>query len=181
MKPPPTCFVSYSHETDDHKAWVRKLAEALSGKHVVVRLDQYDLKPGHDLAHYMESAVRETDFVLQVCTPAYAEKANSNSGGVGYEKGVITGEIVSATPGFREKFIPLLRSGSHAEAVPSFLKNRVFVDFRDDSDDAFEKSVEELAHVLHGVPIHDRPPLGARPSFATEEADGKKAEPDPES
>ena len=86
-------------------------------------LDKWDLKPGADLLQYMESSVRESDFVLLVCTPRFAAKANSGAGGVGYEKRVVTGELFHGSP--EEKFIPILLSGSPAEALPSYLKSKV--------------------------------------------------------
>jgi hypothetical protein len=42
--------------------------------------------PGADLSQFMESRIRESRFVLLVCTPVFASKANSGVGGVGYEK-----------------------------------------------------------------------------------------------
>ena len=46
-----------------------------------------------DLTKYVETSIRESDFVLLICTPPFALKANTSQGGVGYEKGIVTGEI----------------------------------------------------------------------------------------
>jgi hypothetical protein len=99
----------------------------------------------------MESAVRESDYVLLVCTPGFAQRANARKGGVGYEQTVVTGEILSGI-GHPEKFIPILR-GPEGTSVPSFLRSRVWVDFSDDSQ--FEGRVVELLEAL-----------GERPSVA---------------
>lgn len=72
-------------------------------------MDQWDARLGMDLPKYMEGRIRSSDYVLLVCTPIFAERANAGRGGVGYEKGVITGELYSGAP--HTKFIPVLRNG----------------------------------------------------------------------
>ena len=62
-----------------------------------------------NLYEYMiEASVRESDYVLLICTPAFAARADDRVGGVGYEQAVVTGEIFSSTA-HPEKFIPVLR------------------------------------------------------------------------
>jgi hypothetical protein len=158
----PKCFISYSWDSTSHKDWIRFLAEQLQENAVEVFLDQWDLHPGDDLPHYMESSIREADFVLLVCTQSFAMKANAGTGGVGYEKTIVTGEIFQSlsSPG---KFIPILRNGTPRESLPSYLKSKLFVDFR--SDSAFSSSFEELLRHLYSSPLHIRPPKGKKPSF----------------
>lgn len=159
----PSCFISYAREDFAHIEWVRRLAAALQRRGVMTHLDQWDIGPGDDLARYMETCIRSCDFVLMVCTPAYTRKANEGRGGVGYEKMVVTGEMLqlAANP---HKFIPLLRKGEAADSIPSFLKSKLYVDFRTRS--AREGGLEELLRHLYRVPRRRRPPLGSRPSFA---------------
>ena len=89
----PKVFISYAWE-DDTKAWVRELATRLRFNGVETLLDQWDVVPGDSLPEFMESSVSVSDFVLIVCTPAYKSKSDSSDpSGVGYEKGVITGEL----------------------------------------------------------------------------------------
>jgi hypothetical protein len=156
----PSCFISYSWESDIHRGWVRALAERLQSAGVEIRFDQWDLFPGSDLLHFMETSVRESDYVLLVCTPSFAAKANAGSGGVGYEKTVVSGELFYAN-GKPGKFVPILRLGEPAQALPSYLLSKVFVDFRDDAN--FERSCEELLQHLHGITRYLRPPLGPTP------------------
>jgi hypothetical protein len=170
---PPKCFISYSWDNDAHKDWVRKLADGLKRRGVTVLLDQYDVHLGMDLAKYMESAVRESDFVLLICTPRFAEKANAGSGGVGYEKTIVTGEIFSeeGDPG---KFVPVLRAGTPRTAVPSYLKTRAFIDFRDSRE--FSKKLEELRQHLFrrdGTGVR-RPPAGDGKADAAFSAKGPR-------
>lgn len=159
----PTCFISYSWDSEDHKDWVRRLAKRLQENGVKVALDQWDIHPGRDLPEYMETSIRESEFVLLVCTPQFAEKANLGKGGVGYEKSIVTGEIFfrSHAP---KKFVPILRIGDQLRSLPSYLKSRVFIDFRDAV--LFEERLVELLRHIYNSPTYSPPPIGARPSFS---------------
>jgi hypothetical protein len=159
----PKCFISYSWDSDQHKAWTRSLAEKLHRNGVYVHLDQWDVKLGHDLPRYMETCIRESQFVLLICTPNFAEKANKGTGGVGYEKSIVTGEIFQAAPS-ATKFVPLLRSGDPTQSIPSYLRSRAYVDVRDDLN--FESAIDQLLRHIHDAPESVRPPLGAKPAFS---------------
>jgi len=160
---PPKCFVSYSADSTAHEEWVLKLATRVRENGVDVVLDQWDLEYGNDLPLFMETNVRESDFVIIVCAPPYAKKANAGSGGAGYEKQIVTGEMFhGANP---SKFIPLVRSGSDDEALPSYLKSKKYIDFRNDLK--FDEKLNDLLHQLHGVPKNPRPPIGRSPFNTT--------------
>jgi len=155
----PRCFISYTWETSDHKTWVRNLATKLTENGVDVILDQWELKYGHDLGKFMETSVRESNFVILVCTPTYAKKADKGSGGAGYEKQIVTGEMFQGSEA--SKFIPLVRSGSIADALPSFLKSKNYVDFRSDSE--FDEKLKDLLYQLHGKAKYSKPKIGPSP------------------
>jgi hypothetical protein len=157
----PTCFVSYAWEGEVHEAWVRMLAEQLVDNGVITLLDQWDLRPGMDFLRYMETSVRDSDFVLLVCTPGFTAKANQRSGGVGYEGSIITGELFLGAP--ETKFVPLIRMGEPANALPSYLRSRVFVDFTE--DERFSRRLEDLLRHIFDAPRFSRPQLGAPPAF----------------
>ncbi len=150
------CFISYSHENDDHRDWVRNLATKLTKNNVHVFLDQWDLTYGHDLPNYMETSIRQSNFVLLVCTPEFAKKANRREGGVGYEKTIVTGEIFqdSCSP---EKFVPILKKGNHTESLPSYLKGKLFADFREDNK--FEERFDDLLRHIFKKPKYSRPDI----------------------
>jgi len=163
----PTCFISYSWDSESHKAWVRSLAERLQSGGVTTYLDQWDVRPGADVTRYMETSVRESDFVLLVCTQMFSDKANSGLGGVGYEKTIVTGEVFgSLAP--ETKFVPVLRAGDQRTALPSYMRAKVFIDFR--RDDEFEGSLVRLLRHLHCTPELERPSLGHKPTFQSSQA-----------
>ncbi len=55
--PPPKEFISYSHDSAEHKAWVLKLASDLRGMGVDVGLDQWDLVLGQDVSLFMQTGL----------------------------------------------------------------------------------------------------------------------------
>lgn len=153
-------FVSYSWDSLEHKQWVVNFAAKLRSDRLDVILDEWNLGPGDDKNFFMETSVTKSDFVLLVCTPNYAKKANERRGGVGYESMIITAEIAERID--QNKFIPVLRSGDFATALPCWIKSRVGVDLRGEqySPDEYNK----LLRALHRQPVV-APPLGQSPNF----------------
>lgn len=71
----PKAFVSYSHDSQDHKKWVLDFATRLHNNGIDASLDQWDLKAGDDLPHFMERGLAGADRVLMICTDNYVTKA----------------------------------------------------------------------------------------------------------
>lgn len=154
----PKAFISYSHDFQDHKKWVLDLATRLRNNGIDAILDQWDLKPGDDLPRFMEQGLIAADRVLMVCTDKYVEKANAGAGGVGYEKMIVTADLLKTIDS--NKVIPLIRqSGSHN--VPTFLRSKLFLDFS--RPDQFEFSFDELIRTLHNAPLYEKPIIANNP------------------
>jgi hypothetical protein len=158
----PKCFISYSWDSDLHKNWVRLLAEQLQDNGVFTYLDQWDVSPGTDLTKYMEESIRKSDYVLLICTPTFAAKANLGKGGVGYEKTIVTGEIFTESAP-ETKFVAILKEGNPKESLPSYLKAKAYIDFR--IKDNFDHRLEDLLRHLHKSPRFVRPKLKGKPKF----------------
>lgn len=157
----PKAFVSYSHDSQEHKKWVLDFATRLRNNGVDAILDQWDLKPGDDLPAFMERGLLAADRVLMVCTDKYVEKANAGAGGVGYEKMIVTADLLKKIDS--NKVIPLIRqSGSHN--VPTFLRSKLFLDFS--RPDEFEFSFDELIRTLHNAPLFEKPAIANNPFTA---------------
>jgi len=164
----PRALLSYSWDGPEHQQWVKDLAKRLRGESgVEVIFDQWHLNPGADRLHFMEQGVMDSDFVIVVCTPTYAERANKRLGGVGYESMVITAELAEHM--LTNKFIPVLRNGAWRSSPPTYLKSRMGVDLT--GEPYSEHEYEKLLRVLHGEPIQP-PPLGKKPDFSRESATG---------
>jgi hypothetical protein len=137
----PLVYLSYSHESDVHKQWVRHLAGDLVKNGVKTTLDQWHLHVGDDIGVFMEQSVKNSTYILLVCTEVFAEKANDRKGGVGYEQAVFVGALLMSRE-LGSRFLPILRSGDPSKALPLYLRSRLFVDFRDDG--AYGQSFEQL-------------------------------------
>ncbi|MDA0767584.1 MAG: toll/interleukin-1 receptor domain-containing protein [Verrucomicrobia bacterium] len=155
----PVVFISYSHDSREHKQWVARLASALLAQGVQVILDQWDLEPGDDVPKFAEAAVKAADRVLMICTEPYVRKANDGKGGVGYEAMIVTAELVRDL-GTR-KFIPIIRQDGGGKEVPDCVSTRLYVDFS--LDDEFDRALTELLETLHKAKHRAKPPLGPDP------------------
>lgn len=139
-------FISYAWESEEHRAWVKALADRLLADGIEAIVDQYDLELGDRLPQFMEQSVRSSDYVLIVCTPAYKQKADARIGGVGYEGHIISGELFS---GHNErKFIPIIKEGGVEESLPTFLKGKLAVDLGDGVE---SHGYDDLLATLYGV------------------------------
>lgn len=158
----PRAFISYSHDSDEHKQWVLKLGSDLRSMGVDVVLDQWDLVPGQDVSMFMQRGIMEADCVVLVCSALYVSKSEKGTGGVGYERLIVTGEVVQSIDTI--KFIPILRGSSTTNKLPSFLGPRLYIDFEEDGE--YDVKLVELARRIHGAPAVSKPPLGQNP-FST--------------
>lgn len=164
-------FISYSHDSKDHKDWVRGLGEYLTHSGIEVLLDQWDVALGDDLAAFMEKGIRKTDRVIMVCTDAYVEKANNGTGGVGYEKTIATAEILRSAEN-RRRFIPIVRNVAGNEKIPTFFGAALYLDLSDGKDS--DESRKELLHNIYGV-APSKPPLGVSPFIPQQAPQDTKA------
>ncbi|WP_141441211.1 toll/interleukin-1 receptor domain-containing protein [Vreelandella titanicae] len=160
----PKVFVSYSHDSESHKAWVENLAGRLVKNGVDVILDQWDLRLGGDLPLFMEHGLTDAKRVLAVCTNRYVEKANLGQGGVGYERMILTAGLMKDISS--DRIIPIIRENSLDEPTPTFLSTRRYIDFRDNAQ--YEGHYSELIRDIHGVRIKPRPALGPNPFAETQ-------------
>lgn len=155
----PRVFISYSHDSEAHSAWVLTLATHLRACEVDVVLDQWDLGPGDDVPKFMEMAVGESDRVLMICTESYVRKADEGKGGVGYEAMIVTGELVKDLG--TNKFIPVIRQGGGEVVVPTSVCTRLYVNLSEGQN--FETGLEQLVREIHDMPKARKPPLGKNP------------------
>jgi len=155
----PKVFISYSHDNQEHMDWVLTLATRLLANGVNIILDQWDLPLGGDLPSFMESGLTDADRVLAICTSVYVTKADDGQGGAGYEKMILTAQMLGNLT--TDRVIPVVRENEGPGVVPIFLSSRLYIDFRDDTK--YEEKYAELVREIHGMKIKPRPPLGTNP------------------
>ena len=155
----PKVFISYSWEDDQHKSWVKELADTLLNDGIDVSLDQYDLTLGDRLPHFMEQQITNADYVLIICTPTYKAKADARKGGVGYEGHIISGELFSRHN--EKKFIPVIRKGDRITSIPIFLEGKLGVDLSEQH--SYDDNYKDLVTTIFGG--KRKPPIGKRPDY----------------
>lgn len=134
-----TAFVSYSWDNAEHQEWVRKVVDDLNNVGIKATMDNLETEQNTvHLGEMMASSVHKNDYTLVVMTPNYANKANEGQGGVGTE----TRYIMNLMEDNKNRVIPLIRSGEDASAIPFYLKQINYIDFRDNLK--YKESFEEL-------------------------------------
>ena len=169
----PRVFLSYSHDTLEHKKWVLELATRLRTNGIDAILDQWELGAGSDIPHYMEENLANADYIIMVCTRNYVEKANKGTGGVGYEKMIITATLMKSVN--ETKIIPIVRQIAD-KSVPTFLTSKMYIDFS--KEDEFELAYDNLIRSIHKSPLFEKPPVGNNP-FERIEAKPPESKHDP--
>ena len=142
----PTVFISYSWDDEARKEWVRQLATQLRGDGLDARLDYWHAVPGDQLPGFMEREIRESDYVIIVCTPGYKMKSEARIGGIGYEGGIMAAEVFYRQN--HRKFIPILARGSWAESAASWLSGKNYIDL---SAARYAAGYEELRKTIYGT------------------------------
>ena len=156
-------FISYSWDSEEHKTWVLKLASDLVRHGVDVILDQWNARLGDDLAFFMEQGLTSSSLVLCVCSEQYVAKANAGKGGVGYEKRIISADMIS---GDNKRFIlPIIKNNPSGTKSPTFLSGLFYVDF--DKNDYYD-NYRRLISRLYNEDTESKPELGNNPFDVSE-------------
>lgn len=156
---PPQVFVSYSHDSEEHKNWVIQLATRLRLNGVNIILDAWNTKLGSDLAFFMEQGLSNSKRVICVCSDSYLTKSNIGKGGVGYEKQIMTSELIVDQN--TNWVIPLIVNNTSNKKTPTFLGARKYISFEDPK--LYESKYEELLRDILDEPVLPIPPIGQNP------------------
>ncbi|WP_405376812.1 toll/interleukin-1 receptor domain-containing protein [Nonlabens sp. Asnod3-A02] len=154
----PKVFISYSHDSLEHKKWVNDLGTRLRNNGIDAILDQWELQPGDDLPHFMENHLASADRIIMICTETYVQKANKGQGGVGYEKMIITSNLLKNID--TNKVIPIIRQNGSNE-IPTFLETKLYLNFSKNAD--YEFNFDELIRTIHQSPLLKKPEVGNNP------------------
>lgn len=155
----PTVFVSYSHDSESHKAWVLKLATDLRSHGVNAVLDQWDLRLGSDLRFFMEQGLSNSNLVLCICSEMYVQKADSGHGGSGYEAMIMTQSLLRDQN--LDFVIPIIRNNTGTRKTPLAFGSKSYIDFNDDQKYFFR--YQELLERIYGEDVKRKPALGENP------------------
>ena len=158
----PKVFISYSWESEEHTDWVKSLADKLLADGIEAIIDSYDVSPGDRLPKFMESSIRDSDYVIIICTEEYKRKANNREKGVGYESHIISAELYNNHND--RKFIPIIRQGDFNTALPTYLDGKLAIDLRGNpfNEDSYKDLIASI------FKVKKKPKLGIRPYYVDE-------------
>jgi hypothetical protein len=150
-------FISYSHDSLDHKSLVLSLANQLCVQGIDCIIDQYEESPEEGWIKWMETSITNSAYVLVICTKGYFDKFNSvhdvGGKGVKWEGAIITQEFYD-NEGKNRRFIPIIFGVQAAKYIPRVLKPFTYYDVMDDS------SYEKLYRRLTKQPLIKKPSIG---------------------
>ena len=105
-------FISYSHDSLEHKDRVLMLSDRLRANGIDCHIDQYETSPSEGWPRWMRNQIEKANFVIVVCTETYAHrfegKGESGRGlGAKWEGAILTQELYDDGAG--RKFVFALR------------------------------------------------------------------------
>lgn len=123
----PKVFISYSHDSQEHKDRILALANRLRSDGIDANIDQYEQSPDKGWQRWMLDQVEVSDFVLIICTEQYNRRFRGHEEigkgqGVTWEGGVIIQELYEAQ-GQNSKFIPVVSTSRDTNFIPKPLRS----------------------------------------------------------
>jgi hypothetical protein len=142
-------FISYTHDGDDHRRRILRLAEQLRAASHDVRIDQLVVgTPEGGWPAWMEREIDEADFVLVICTPNYHERyrqeGDHHSGLGGRWEGSLIRNSLYGDESQLFRFIPVLSKTSTPDDIPLRLRHSATFFALDDHD-----AISEYIRVSH--------------------------------
>ncbi len=154
----PKVFISYSHDSDEHKEQVLELSNKLRGRGIDCKIDAYEPPPPEGWPRWMLNQFDWADFVLVVCTETYDRRLRGQEDigkgkGVTWEGGTILQALYDAQ-GQNSKFIPIIFNSEDANFISMPLRGAT--NYRVQNDDGYQRLYRRLTD-QHETPA---PPLG---------------------
>jgi hypothetical protein len=144
----PRVFISYSHDSDEHRQRVLCLAQALRDHGVDAELDQYHENEIVDWPRWCRErmSAENCDFIICVCTVRYRQIIDGGvrpeaGKGVFWEASFFDDEIYDAKG--NRRILPVLFSGEPESSVPKFLRGSTRTTIKEfkKSDPGFETTL----------------------------------------
>ncbi len=154
-------FISYSHDSEEHRALVLAFSNLLREYEIDAVSDQYDEAPLEGWPKWMAKQIKEADFVIIICTERYWNRING-IGKDGSGKGVYFESTLAYHHIYYDKervnrFISVLFDRNDFKYVPSLLKGFSCYCVND------EKEAKTFYRRLKKEPTTIKPNLGQKP------------------
>lgn len=140
-----TVFISYSRDNKEHADFVLSLINQLRKNGIDAKNDHMLLQRFGiiDFNHRLTQEIAYADFIIIICTPEYAKKADTNVGGIGFETSLLM--PLKQTNLNKYKLVPVVKT-TLPHSIPQYLSGINYIDFSDHS--LFENNFKELLHRL---------------------------------
>lgn len=153
----PKVFISYSHDSDEHRDFVRAISNRMRDEGLECQIDQYITgSPPEGWHRWMEKQIEQVDFVLLVCTPNYLKRyrGEEREGGRGVAfEGIVISQTLYNNYYHNTKFIPVIPANGSLDHVPVPLQSYSCYSLPLDYD--------KLYRVLSGQAEYVAPKLGS--------------------
>lgn len=143
-----TVFISYSHDSDEHRERVLSLSERLRADGIATILDRYVEKgsPSEGWPRWMMNGLNAATHVLCVCTETYhrrflGQEVPDKGKGVDWEGALVTQALYDARSR-TNKFVPLLFARSDESHIPEPLRPQTH--YLLDSKDGYQALYDAL-------------------------------------
>ncbi|MBD2166410.1 TIR and AAA domain-containing protein [Calothrix membranacea FACHB-236] len=160
----PKVFISYSHDSQEHKERILTLANRLRAEGVDCNIDQYEESPAEGWPRWMMNQLEWADLVVVVCTEQYDRRFRGREEpgigrGVTWEGAIISQELydshVKST-----KFVPVVFSSKDGNFIPIMVRGFSRYDLYT------EEGYQAFYRRLTNQPLNPKPPLGEKVELA---------------
>jgi hypothetical protein len=159
-------FVTYAHDSAEHKEDVLVFCEFLVGVGMEVHVDQWYLDERRDWQRWAARQILHADFVIVVASPVCRLVGNGNVAlnvhrGLQSELRLLYEQYHADPETWIRKILPVVFSGRSIDDIPLFLQPRTADHYC--IADFSVGGADELLRVLTRQPLYQRPPQGDLP------------------
>jgi len=145
---PHKVFISYSHDSEEHKDNVLNLADRLRDEGLDCIIDQYEESPSEGWVRWAINQIEEAEFVLVVCTEQYHRlfrgKVETIAGRTANWQGAIITQSIYDSQANNTKFIPVAFSAQDSAHISVILRSATT--YVIDTATGYEQLYRRLTH-----------------------------------
>ncbi|WP_208630582.1 toll/interleukin-1 receptor domain-containing protein [Amycolatopsis kentuckyensis] len=165
---PVRVFVSYTHDSAEHKDQVLEFSEFLTRNGIDVTLDQWKLEHRQDWYAWAIGSIENADYVIVIASARYREVADGyasaeSNRGLQSEAALLREKLHSDRPAWTRKLLPVLLPGHTPAEIPAFLQPQTADHYFVTEFTVFGS--ESLLRVLTGQAPYVKPAPGRIPDL----------------
>jgi hypothetical protein len=160
----PRVFISYAHDSEEHKTQVRVFAHFLRARTGLdVRLDQWDDHERRDWSHWAVDHLTNSDFIVVIASPDYRRRADGlaephDGRGSQFEAAIIRDKLTRNLREGTKQVLPVVLPGRAIEDIPAFLS--AYSTSRFHVSEITDEGVSELVAAITGRARYPMPEQG---------------------